>query len=360
MAPEQAMGKPVDHRADVYALGLTMYELLAGQAPFAAADAISLVVKNLQEPLPDLRLTGVGLPEELVHLVEMMAVKDPDQRIQSCDAVIAALDAIETEIRDGGADNSVPTHKVPPTRLHDKLQEHANVNAEASGNAVASALPPRDQTAPRKSTPMLLGAAGLLVLSGAVVAFVVHSSSHSDVISPKPPEVVTPPEVKNNPPAALLKPPAPLNNPPPLVAPTGPLRVAVLKFKNIGNDTKLAPLEAGVGETAVTKLAGTKGVSLIERADLDSDIGEIDKRGDVHFDAATVARSGQLKGIEVAVQGGFQRAGKEVRITARLVKVENGEILSTFAVTHSVHDLFGAQDALADGLLPKLKELARK
>jgi TolB-like protein len=49
-----------------------------------------------------------------------------------------------------------------------------------------------------------------------------------------------------------------------------------------------------------------------------------------------------------------------VRITARLVKVENGEILSTFQVTHSVHDLFGAQDALADGLLPKLRELAQK
>ncbi len=221
--------------------------------------------------------------------------------------------------------------------------------------AVASALPLRDQTAPKKSaTPLLLGGVGVLVMAGAVVAFVLHGSHPPDV-PPKTPDVVTQPPVKTEPQAALIK-----HDPPPVVAPTGPLRVAVLKFKNVGNDAKLAPLEAGVGETAVTKLAGTKGVSLIERADLDSDIGELDKRGDVHFDAATVARAGQLKGIEVAVQGGFQRAGKEVRITARLVKVENGEILSTFAVTHSVHDLFGAQDALADGLLPKLKELARK
>ncbi|MFI5288644.1 MAG: serine/threonine-protein kinase, partial [Polyangia bacterium] len=55
MAPEQAAGKPVDHRADIYALGLTLFELLAGAPPYAAADPISLVVKNLQEPLPDLR-----------------------------------------------------------------------------------------------------------------------------------------------------------------------------------------------------------------------------------------------------------------------------------------------------------------
>ena len=179
------------------------------------------------------------------------------------------------------------------------------------------------------------------------------------IVTSNPGDVAPPKVVPKEPPVAAHDPgPAAKIDPPPAVA--GPLRVAVLKFKNVGSDAKLAPLEAGVSETAVTRLAGTPGVSMIERADLESDVGEIDKRGDVHFDPSTIAKLGLLKGIEVAVQGGFQRAGKEVRITARLVKVENGEILLTFAVTHSVHDLFGAQDALADGLLPKLKDLAAK
>ncbi len=378
MAPEQAQGKPVDHRADVYALGLTMYELLAGQAPFIAGDAISLVFKNLQEPIPDLRLTGIGIPEELVRLVEMMAVKDPDDRIQTCDAVIAALDSIEKEIRDGAADpGSVPTHKVPPTRVHAKLEEHeanangnanadGNANANGNGNANASAGPlTARSTGARKATPLLLAAAGLVVIGGAVAALVLHASKPpTDLpVPPKPADVTAPLVDKRTttvePPTAKIDPPTNKVDPP-VAAPTGPLRVAILKFKNVGADPKLQALELGIPETAANKLLGTPGVTLIERSDLDSDIGEIDKRGDVHFDSATVARLGKLKGIEVAVQGGFQRAGAEVRITARLVKVENSEILSTFSVTHSVHDIFGAQDALADGLKPKLKELAKK
>src|SRR5262249_38722265 len=99
MAPEQAAGKPVDHRADVYALGLTIFELLAGKPRFTAADPIALVVKQMQEALPDLRAQVPGVPEELAALVEMMARKDPAERLQTCDAAVAALDAIEKQLR---------------------------------------------------------------------------------------------------------------------------------------------------------------------------------------------------------------------------------------------------------------------
>jgi TolB-like protein len=139
----------------------------------------------------------------------------------------------------------------------------------------------------------------------------------------------------------------------------GPLRVAVLKFKNVGADARLTSLEGGIGESALTSLASaSKDVTLIERADVDSDIKEIDRAGDFHFDALTVAKSGQLKGIEIAVQGGFQKVGKQLRITARFVRVETGEVLDTLSVTRASSDVFDAQDAVAAGLKTKLLALA--
>jgi TolB-like protein len=143
------------------------------------------------------------------------------------------------------------------------------------------------------------------------------------------------------------------------VAKTGPLRVAVLKFQNVGKDPALAMLEQGIGETAVHVMAASgSGVQLIERGDIDSDIGEIDRGKDVHFDKLSVAKLGQLEGVEVAVQGGFQRAGRTLRITARFIRVVTGEVIDTLMVTRPARDLFGAQDEVARGLHTKLVALA--
>jgi TolB-like protein len=141
----------------------------------------------------------------------------------------------------------------------------------------------------------------------------------------------------------------------------GPLRVAVLKFQNVGKDPQLSALEQGIGETAVSTMAGaTAAVQLIERSDLDSEIGEIDRGKDEHFDKLSMAKLGQLEGIQIAVQGGFQRAGKALRITARFIRVETGEVIDTLTVTRPVRQIFAAQDEVARGLSQKLQAIAAK
>jgi TolB-like protein len=141
----------------------------------------------------------------------------------------------------------------------------------------------------------------------------------------------------------------------------GPLRVSVLKFKNVGNDPNLSSLELGIGETALSEMgANAKGVRFIERANLDEDIAEIDRAGDVHFNPQEVAKLGRLQGAQVAVLGGFQKAGSQLRITARFVRVENGQILDSLTVTQPARNPLKAQDEVARGLTKKLVELAAK
>ncbi|HVU04237.1 MAG TPA: serine/threonine-protein kinase [Polyangiaceae bacterium] len=89
MAPEQAAGKPVDHRADLYALGLVLYEMLAGRPAFEAEELVALLTKQLIEPPPPLPET---ISPETRDLVMRLLEKDPAARYQSTDELIAAID----------------------------------------------------------------------------------------------------------------------------------------------------------------------------------------------------------------------------------------------------------------------------
>ena len=94
MAPEQAVGDPsTDHRADLYALGVVAYEVLAGAHPFGARTAQALVKAHLTEPPAPLAGRRADVPPELARLVMRLLAKDAAERPQSADDVLRALDA---------------------------------------------------------------------------------------------------------------------------------------------------------------------------------------------------------------------------------------------------------------------------
>jgi TolB-like protein len=124
----------------------------------------------------------------------------------------------------------------------------------------------------------------------------------------------------------------------------------VLRFKNLGGDRDLDFLTEGIGETALTELSRVPGVRLIERNQVDQAIKEIDFGQTRYVDQTTAAVLGRIAGAEVAIQGGYQRAGSDIRVTARLVRIATGEILDTMTLTRPAKKLFDVQDAVAADL----------
>ncbi|MFD5873210.1 protein kinase [Streptomyces sp. NPDC060322] len=85
LSPEQALGKAVDHRSDLYATGCLLYELLALRPPFTGETPLSVVYQHVQDmPVPPSRAAG-SVPPELDGLVMRSLAKDPDDRFQSAE-----------------------------------------------------------------------------------------------------------------------------------------------------------------------------------------------------------------------------------------------------------------------------------
>jgi serine/threonine-protein kinase len=88
MSPEQAMGSPVDHRSDLYSLGILLYEMLQGQPPFAGPDTMSVLARQMTAtPTP----LGAPIPAALAAIVMRLLAKRPEDRIQSAAQLIAVL-----------------------------------------------------------------------------------------------------------------------------------------------------------------------------------------------------------------------------------------------------------------------------
>ena len=84
-SPEQALGKPVDARSDVYALGILLYLLISGRVPFSAGSPLDTLIRQLKEPPPPIPVSiSDDLPFGLTDLLDEMLAKKPEDRPASC------------------------------------------------------------------------------------------------------------------------------------------------------------------------------------------------------------------------------------------------------------------------------------
>lgn len=105
MSPEQAQGKTLDGRADIYSLGVVFFEMLSGQVPFSGDDAVSVAVKHMTSPIPKLPATVKAFQP----IIDKMMEKKTSARFQTGKEVIAALDELMANLQQRGPSHLTQT-----------------------------------------------------------------------------------------------------------------------------------------------------------------------------------------------------------------------------------------------------------
>jgi serine/threonine protein kinase len=183
MSPEQAgSGSPIDHRTDIYALGIVAYEMLCGRPPFRSSkdtSPLSVVVKHLNEAPPPPREFSPSLPETASEVLLRSLAKDPLQRFVSCTTFVEALasttagmEVSETAAKPRPVEDLPATPReysrlspAPPPApteiastavapLADRLRaRHSEAETDAGLEAETAPLTPQPETAPLTPQP---------------------------------------------------------------------------------------------------------------------------------------------------------------------------------------------------------------
>ena len=161
LAPERALGQNVDARADLYTMGIMLFEMLCGKRPFIASSPVGILGQQLQGPLPRFaqRAPQVRIPSALEQLVHRLLAPAAAARLPSALALVAALE--QTRLRYCARPPPIRPHQTPASSGY--VPNVRNLLGLSGGNVDATAIANLSELAARQgesSTANISDAAG--------------------------------------------------------------------------------------------------------------------------------------------------------------------------------------------------------
>lgn len=272
LSPEACLGEPIDIRTDVFALGVVFYEMLTGRLPFDDKSPYALMAAVVQAQIPDVRTLNSEVDTQTMTILSKMLARRPDDRFQSCAALVAALSNESAPISNVPLPPPRPvarpmptpmpiTHTPPPFQgvpapvmpvsnpamapyVAPAYQNSYSPSAPTPAPPNAPWVAPQTLVPPAKSSsmPLILGGLGALLVVGWLALS--NGAGETDTEVPSVPEQVSPTQ------PVLPDVPAPPQR--------DPERADAGQYSNLGEpNLSLSQLSAADMETAAESVLGT-------------------------------------------------------------------------------------------------------
>ncbi len=303
MSPEQALGRPVDHRSDIFSLGVILYELIVGQRPFLGK-TVGEIINNIvnQEPEP-LSLENPVYAPALDGIVLKCLAKDPDKRYAAAKDLAADLQQLklESELAATLARAQTPTGiPKPPT------------------TSILQSAPPRARS---PGTLVAISAAVAVVLGAAAYFGLAWLPAHK-----ARPQITA----HGNEPAAKVIPPK---------------SIAVLPFDNFSAEKDSDYLSDGLTEEITSALSRIPGLKVAARNSAFAFKGH---KEDLRKVGATL-------GVATLLEGSLRKVGNQMRVTTQLISAADGYNLWSDSYDRPLNDLFAVEAEIARQIAERLQ-----
>jgi tetratricopeptide (TPR) repeat protein/TolB-like protein/tRNA A-37 threonylcarbamoyl transferase component Bud32 len=299
MSPEQVEGKPADQRADLYAFGLILYEMVTGDVPFVGESTLKVMYQRIQEKPKSPKLINADLPNWLVRIIMRCLEKDVADRYQSAYEILADLQGAKGQSSGGSGSGS-------------------RGGISRSGDSIQIQLP---EFAGRRSVWIPSAVAVVLLIVGAVFLirhFVQKGGGGGSGGGGQT-------SVSGIPPLSSGR------------------FVAILPIQVLGDASQIGYLAQGVEEALSTKLFQVKDVRVTSSEEAD----KIDQKQP----ATKIARA---LGANYLVQGTLQGSGERVRVTMRLQDALHDKRVWSKEFDGVSSDLFTLEDQIYGELVSAL------